>query len=125
LALFFGAAHTKVLDLSDRMFRELKRLYYVTPTNYIELVKGYCELLKQKQLTIGNEIKKLSAGLLKLQVEAEKSEELKQQLSMSSVVLSKKSKDCEDLMVKIESESRECKEKEKEVEIRSAQVEKE
>lgn len=70
------------------MFKELKRLYYVTPTNYIELVKGYCELLKQKQSAIGGEIKKLSQGLLKLQIEAEKSEELKQQLSMSSVVLS-------------------------------------
>ena len=32
---FFGNAHTKVIDLSDKMFKELKRVYYVTPTNYI------------------------------------------------------------------------------------------
>jgi dynein heavy chain len=46
---FFGNAHTKVLILAEKMFRELKRVYYVTPTNYIELVKGYVELLGEKQ----------------------------------------------------------------------------
>ena len=49
IAQFFGNAHTKVIDLADKMFKELKRLYYVTPTNYIELVKGYCELLNNKR----------------------------------------------------------------------------
>jgi dynein heavy chain len=45
------------------MFRELKRLYYVTPTNYIELVKGYVSLLKLKQSEYGAEIVKLGNGL--------------------------------------------------------------
>lgn len=49
IAQFFGNAHTKVIDLADKMYKELKRLYYVTPTNYIELVKGYCELLNNKR----------------------------------------------------------------------------
>lgn len=37
------------MNLADKMLKELKRLYYVTPTNYIELVKGYTELLNEKQ----------------------------------------------------------------------------
>ena len=41
IAQFFSAAHTKVLDLSEKMFKEMKRVYYITPSNYIELVKGY------------------------------------------------------------------------------------
>ena len=49
IALYFGNAHTKVIELSEKMFKELKRLYFVTPTNYIELVKGYSELLKMKK----------------------------------------------------------------------------
>ena len=49
IAHYFGNAHTKVIELADKMFKELKRLYYVTPTNYIELVKGYCELLNNKR----------------------------------------------------------------------------
>jgi dynein heavy chain len=42
IAEFFSNAHTKVIKLAEKMWKELKRLYYVTPTNYIELVKGYC-----------------------------------------------------------------------------------
>lgn len=41
-------------------------MYYVTPTNYIELVKGYCELLNSKRAEIGGEIEKLGGGLGKL-----------------------------------------------------------
>lgn len=63
---FFSNAHTKVIGLADKMWKELKRLYYVTPTNYIELVKGYCELLNSKRDEIGSEIQKLAGGLAKL-----------------------------------------------------------
>lgn len=35
---FFSHVHIEVIEYSDRMYKELKRLYYVTPTNYIELV---------------------------------------------------------------------------------------
>lgn len=49
IAEFFSNAHMKVIALADKMWNELKRLYYVTPTNYIELVKGYCELLNNKR----------------------------------------------------------------------------
>ena len=49
IAEFFSNAHTKVIKLAEKMWKELKRLYYVTPTNYIELVKGYCQLLKNKR----------------------------------------------------------------------------
>jgi dynein heavy chain len=48
IATFFGEVHSAVMGLSDKMFQKLKRKYYVTPTNYIELVNGYIDLLKQK-----------------------------------------------------------------------------
>ena len=44
----------KVISLAEKMFMELKRLYYVTPTNYIQLVKGYTELLNSKREEIGS-----------------------------------------------------------------------
>ena len=49
IAQFFSNAHMKVIALADKMFNELKRLHYVTPTNYIQLVKGYTELLNSKR----------------------------------------------------------------------------
>jgi len=45
LSAFFSKAHLDTINLADKMFYELKRLYYVTPTNYIELVNGYVHLL--------------------------------------------------------------------------------
>jgi len=35
------------------MERELKRIFYVTPTNFIELLKGYSKILNQKKKEIG------------------------------------------------------------------------
>lgn len=82
ISTFFGTAHTRVLDLSNRMFLELKRLYYVTPTNYIELVMGYNDLLNEKNSEIGGVVGKLSLGLQKLDDAATSSEDLQKQLSI-------------------------------------------
>lgn len=60
----------------------MKRLYYVTPTNYIELVKGYCELLKLKRDEIGNEIEKLAGGLDKLNEAEKNSQELQKNMAI-------------------------------------------
>lgn len=82
IATYFGNAHTKVIDLADKMWKELKRLYYVTPTNYIQLVKGYCELLKLKRDEIGNEIQKLAGGLDKLNEAEKNSQELQKNMAI-------------------------------------------
>lgn len=49
------------------MRKELKRVYYVTPTNYIELMRGYEKILSDKAQEIGNQIEKLRTGLSKLE----------------------------------------------------------
>lgn len=95
IATYFGNAHTKVIDLADKMWKELKRLYYVTPTNYIELVKGYCELLKLKRDEIGNEIQKLAGGLDKLNEAEKNSQELQKNMAIFQNQLDKKNKDCQ------------------------------
>ena len=43
VARVFAAAHQEVTVSSSRMLFELKRHNYVTPTNYLELVKSYRE----------------------------------------------------------------------------------
>jgi dynein heavy chain, axonemal len=125
IAEFFSNAHTKVIALSDRMYKELKRIYYVTPTNYIELVKGYSELLNSKREEIGSEIKKLGGGLSKLDEAQQNSNELQKNLAIFNNELGKKSKDCEELMIKIDKETRESKDKKNELAERESQVNKE
>jgi dynein heavy chain, axonemal len=105
LATFCGNTHTYVHTLSQKLRNELQRTYYVTPTIYIDLVTGYQQLLAQKQHELGSEVEKLSQGLQKLDEAAESSETLQKLLGVNQVELSKKSKDCEDLMIKIENDT--------------------
>jgi len=48
------------------MEQELKRIYYVTPTNFIEMLKGYDLLIWEKKHDIGYQVNKLTNGLAKL-----------------------------------------------------------
>ena len=43
---FFSVMHTNVLEQTNSMEKRLNRVNYVTPTNYIELVDGYRDMLK-------------------------------------------------------------------------------
>lgn len=41
LAALCAYAHSTTKDSAEMMYNELKRMFYVTPTNYLELLKGY------------------------------------------------------------------------------------
>ena len=45
LAKLCSYAHMTVVESALQMEIELRRIYYVTPTNYIELLKGYNKIL--------------------------------------------------------------------------------
>lgn len=76
-------------------------------------------------MELGSEITKLTNGLEKLREAAETSEALSKELSVSQLELNRKAKDCEDLMIRLETDNREAQDKSKEVELRSAAVAKE
>lgn len=63
LAKLCGYAHATCIDNATLMEKELKRIFYVTPTNYIELLKGYNSILSSKRQEVGNQISKLRNGL--------------------------------------------------------------
>jgi len=62
IAIVFADMHLKVIETSDRLLLESKRYNYVTPTNYLELVKGYTLLLAEKSKQLGNAADKLANG---------------------------------------------------------------
>lgn len=45
LAVLCSFAHATCIESATLMNKELKRVFYVTPTNYIELLKGYNTIL--------------------------------------------------------------------------------
>lgn len=46
---------------------QLKRVNYVTPTNYLELVRGYVDVLREKRRSFESMAQKLRDGLFKLE----------------------------------------------------------
>jgi len=47
-----GYAHAMAQESSEKMKRELKRVFYVTPTNFIVLLNGYTKMLDEKRLKL-------------------------------------------------------------------------
>lgn len=106
ISSIFAEMHLSVINTSNRMLLELNRFNYVTPTNYIELVKGYKSLLEEKRTEIGNAANKLASGLAKLEDAKSQVEVLSKELEIKKIHVAKSQKDCEDLLVKIVSERR-------------------
>jgi dynein heavy chain len=115
ISLCFAEMHLSVIHSSSRMLLELKRHNYVTPTNYLELVKGYRALLKEKSTELGASADKLRNGLAKLEDAREQVLGLSKELEKKKVVVAQSQRDCEDLLVQIVSERRVADEQKKQV----------
>ncbi|RKO93650.1 dynein heavy chain and region D6 of dynein motor-domain-containing protein [Blyttiomyces helicus] len=117
----FVSVHMSVVDYSKKMIQELKRYNYVTPINYLELVTGYRELLKEKRQQIGEAASKLKNGLSKLDDTRENVEKISIELEVSKKQVAQYQKQCEDYLVIIVQQKREADEQAKGV---SAKTEK-
>jgi dynein heavy chain len=121
----FAEMHLSVCDESEHMRSQLKRYNYVTPTNYLELVKGYKRLLAEKVNEIGSSAMKLANGLAKLEEARIQVEEMSVELEAKKIVVAQSQRDCEDLLVEIVSERRVADEQRKQVEAESNRISKE
>ena len=122
ISAVFAEMHLVVINSSSRMLQELKRHNYVTPTNYLELVKGYRTLLAEKQNHLKSSANKLSTGLGKLEDAREQVESLSKELEVKKIDVAKSQKDCEDLLVQIVSDRRIADEQRKQVEADSTRI---
>jgi dynein heavy chain len=66
IAALCSYAHSTTKDSAEMMEAELKRIFYVTPTNYLELLKGYQKILNDMRNAVDRQRSKLRAGLSKL-----------------------------------------------------------
>jgi dynein heavy chain len=121
-ASVFADMHLSVIKSSSKMLLELKRHNYVTPTNYLELVKGYRSLLAEKSGELGASANKLANGLAKLEDAREQVEVLSKELEVKKVVVAQSQKECEDLLVRIVTDRRVADEQRKQVEADSERI---
>ncbi|KAI8894261.1 dynein heavy chain and region D6 of dynein motor-domain-containing protein [Globomyces pollinis-pini] len=104
----FVTVHTSVVETSIRMIEEIKRYNYVTPINYLELVNGYRDLLKEKRKEIGDAAGKLKNGLSKLDDTRENVQKISVELEVSKKTVAQFQKQCEDFLVVIVQQKREA-----------------
>ena len=122
ISTIFAEMHLSVISASTRMLSELKRYNYVTPTNFLELVKGYRQLLSEKREELGSSANKLANGLAKLEDARIQVEKLSKELEVKKIVVAQSQKDCEDLLVQIVSERRGADEQRRHVEADSERI---
>ena len=125
VAKVFSIIHLSSKNASDRMLKELKRNNYITPTQFLELVKGYSELFDEKRSELSDSADKLANGLAKLEESREQVEVMSGELELKKVVVAQSQKDCEELLVMIVSERRDADEKKKSVEADQERIGKE
>jgi dynein heavy chain len=118
----FVTVHTSVIKYAAKMASELKRYYYITPTNYLELVSGYRELLKSKRKEIGESANKLKNGLSKLDDTKQNVEKISIELETVKKQVSQYQKQCEDYLVIIVQQKREADEQAKGVAAKSEKL---
>ncbi|XP_059156869.1 dynein axonemal heavy chain 2-like isoform X2 [Physella acuta] len=125
LAQMFTIMHKSVSEFSSKMFEEMKRHNYVTPTNYLELVAGYKKLLyeKAKELTEGRD--KLRNGLSKIDDTREKVEKMKVELEDAKLKVAAYQKQCDEFLKTLVQQKREADEQQKSVAQKSERIKEE
>eukprot|EP00798_Chlamydomonas_sp_ICE-L_P021926 gene21926-28972_t len=112
----FVTAHQSVEVTSKKMLAALKRQTYVTPTNYLETVRGYRNMLSEKRAELGDKAAKLKGGLQKLGETT---------IQDKKVVVAQAKTDCEELLVEIVQDKRVADEQEKQVNAEATKIGKE
>merc|ERR1719440_1259135 len=100
----------------------LGRPNYVTPTNYLELVKGYTKLLGEKRAVIGDQASKLKNGLQKLSDTAEQVGGMSVEVEKKKKEVAKAQVETEELLVVIVQENHVVAEQQKQVAVEEAKI---
>ncbi|XP_043933259.1 dynein axonemal heavy chain 2 [Protopterus annectens] len=122
VAHMFVTMQRSVVDYSMKMKLELRRHNYVTPTNYLELVSGYKQLLAEKRKELGEQVSKLQNGLFKIDETRKKVEAMSVELEESKKKVAEIQKQCEEYLVTIVQQKREADEQQKTVAANSEKI---
>ncbi|XP_048505442.1 dynein axonemal heavy chain 2 [Athalia rosae] len=122
IASTFSLIHDTVSQFSKRMALEMKRYNYVTPTNFLELVAGYKEMLVTKQAELAEQSNKLRNGLFKIDDTSIKVTEMAAALEVTQQQVLTSTKECEEFLVTIVNQRRDADETQKAVTAKSIRI---
>ncbi|CAG9772859.1 unnamed protein product [Ceutorhynchus assimilis] len=118
----FATIHDSVVKYSKRMFSEMRRYNYVTPTNYLELVTGYKKMLANKRGLVSSQANKLRNGLWKIDDTKAKVTTMSIELEEAQVKVAEFQQQCDDYLVIIVAQRKEADEQQKEVAKKSIKI---
>lgn len=104
-------AQVSVFELTERFFLELKRIYYVTPTSYLELLQSFITTLKQQRSVVQQSKWRYDVGLEKIADAAAQVAALQKDLEDLQPILELSAKETSEMMVKVEAQQTEAAEK--------------
>jgi len=85
----FKIIHQSVEDKSEEFKESMRRINYVTPTSYLELLSMYKKILKTQRTKVEKGINRLSRGLMVLKTAAIEVDKLQTKLEADAPVLAK------------------------------------
>ncbi|CAK9112546.1 Dynein axonemal heavy chain 1 (Axonemal beta dynein heavy chain 1) (Ciliary dynein heavy chain 1) (Heat shock regulated protein 1) (HSRF-1) (hDHC7) [Durusdinium trenchii] len=97
--------HLSSKKLAVRFEDELKRIYYSTPTSFLELIQTFKSLLGEKRDSISSLKSKYEVGLEKLTTTEQSVEGMKQELIALQPKLVEKNKEVGEMMIVVNEES--------------------
>jgi dynein heavy chain len=125
LANICGLVHSSTFEQADKMLAELRRVFYVTPVNFIELLKGFEKLISKKREEIGKQITKLQNGLRRLEEAREEVKVMTINSETSRIEVNKTAAAVQQLVNEAKKDQEVADEKKKFIEAESEKIEKE
>nr|XP_049696661.1 dynein axonemal heavy chain 2 [Helicoverpa armigera] len=119
VASIMSLIHSSVGRYSLKMWQEMRRTNYVTPTNYLELVAGYKEMLKMKRYEIALQANKLRNGLGKVEETTKLVGQMSEELAEAQVQVGLYTEQCIEYMGVINVQQRNADEQQRSVAARS------
>ncbi|KAG7305961.1 hypothetical protein JYU34_008524 [Plutella xylostella] len=101
------------------MWEEMRRTNYVTPTNYLELVAGYKDMLNSKRVEIALQANKLRNGLGKVEETTRLVAQMSEELAEAQIQVAAYTEQCIEYMGVINVQQRNADEQQRSVAARS------
>ncbi|KAJ2950232.1 hypothetical protein O0L34_g11594 [Tuta absoluta] len=118
-ASIMSLIHSSVGKACIKMWNEMRRTNYVTPTNYLELVSGYKEMLKNKRAEIALQANKLRNGLGKVAETTKLVGQMQEELEIAQAQVAEYTQQCIEYMGIINVQQRNADEQQRSVAARS------
>jgi len=106
-----------VTEISEKYLKQEKRVFYVTPTSYLELISSFIGTLKQQRTAVHQAKWRYDVGIEKIEEAAGQVAALQKDLEDLQPVLEKSAKETSEMMIRVEGEQKKANEKQKLVDV--------